>query len=224
MPKLSSAASLATALAAAVLGADGAPALAAPCTSDALSTYLSGGANATCTVLDKTITGVLLTTSNAALFGADNVFIDPVAAANNPGLTFVTTELSPGPGFTVSGTIAFTITAPSSDPMTDASAAVPGGFASTPPPPSSFQVSETLSNGASLSITNFTTPVSTNFAAATSLTATDAVTVTNAFVPNFSNQFSETPAAVPEASSLALLGVALPAFGLARWRKRFKDG
>ena len=65
------------------------PALAAACTTAPLSTYLSGGRNATCTVLDKTFSDFIyastpLNTPTAAL-----VNVIPVTSpTNEPGLTF----------------------------------------------------------------------------------------------------------------------------------------
>src|SRR5271166_1355615 len=138
-------------------------ALAAPCTSNALSTYLSGGANATCTVLDATISNVTFSSTSPS-FSAFDLPTEPVTATNNPGL-----EFSVGPRTAATSTITFTIATPSSNPMTDASLAISG--TSLLP-----LVSETLSNGGSLSASASSTSDSTTFAATTSLTVTDTIT------------------------------------------------
>jgi hypothetical protein len=181
------------------------------CPSARLSTYLSGGTNATCTVLDKTISGV--TFSNNASQTASDVTVIPQLVTNDPGLGF-------GTSFTVrtvSGSISYTITAPSSDPMTDASLE----FDVTTASAGSADNTETLSNGKTLSGSNTTpNPPDVTFAATTSLTVTDAFSANDATLSQVINQFSETPVPTPEPSSLALLGVGLSAFGWVRRRKR----
>jgi hypothetical protein len=141
-----------------------------------------------------------------------------VTVANDPGLDFHTeaSALGSGPN---TFTITYSITAPASDPMTDASLAISGGVFGSEPT-SSFQVSETLSNGKSLSASNSQLNASTTFAPTTSLTVTDTATVTLANFNDLKNQFSETPVTAPEPSSLALLGVGLSALGFVRRRKR----
>src|SRR4051812_17948768 len=81
---------------------------AAPCTQATLLTYLAGG-NATCTVLDKTISGVTAVGGNPAA-----TLVTPLTTTNDPGLDFEG-------GSAIPTTITFTITAPSNDPITDAS-------------------------------------------------------------------------------------------------------
>jgi hypothetical protein len=204
---------LAMAAAAAISGASFS-ALAGACTTANISTYLSGGVNAGCTVLDKTITGVSVTFNST----------DP----NNPGLNFQFTELfssfAPPP---LTSTISFTVTAPSANPMTDASLAINGALNGSSD--SSVNVSEALSNGKSLSAmvpsttppdTFVTVSSSTTFALTKSLTVTDTIPLVNSFLDHLTNQFSETPATVPEPSTLALFGIGLSALGLVRRRKR----
>jgi len=198
-------------------------ALAAPCPSFAqMSTYLSGGANATCTVLDKTISGMSLTNVAPTNFTSTTQFVEPVTVTNDPGISFPSVGSAVGTGPNTF-TITYTITAPSSDPMTDASLAINGTTfpaSGSSFPAGSFQVSETLSNGKSLSASDSSLTDSTTFAPTTSLTVTDSGTVTLAILFAVTNQFSETPTTVPEPSSLVLLGVGLSALGVVRRRKR----
>ena len=137
----------AAAFAGACLSAHAAPCPSAP--SAVLSTYLSGGANATCTVLDKTISGMSITNVTPTNFIEPMFFpgVSPVTVSNNPGLSFQSMGSAIGTGPNTF-TITYTITAPASDPMTDASLAINGTLFATSP--AAFQVSETLSNGASL--------------------------------------------------------------------------
>jgi hypothetical protein len=184
-------------------------ALAKACPASAtLSSYLSGGANATCTVLDKTISAMKFTATSS--LPADFLTVIAVAITNDPGLEF---EL--GAIDTTPSTISYTVTAPSSDPMTDASLALAAE------PFGAGGATETLSNNKTLSASGSSLSDSTTFTAITSLDVTDATFLVGGFTPTtLTNQFSETPVSTPEPSSLALLGVGLSAFGLARRRKR----
>jgi len=119
---------------------------AAPCTMANLASYISG-ANATCTVLDKTISGV----SASAPFVESLATVVPVTVANDPGLEFMLTGFSTAGGVE-SATITFTIAAPASAPMTDASNAVTGSATGG----GAFGASEVLSNGITLAASNLT--------------------------------------------------------------------
>jgi hypothetical protein len=172
-----------------------------------LTDYLAGGANATCTVLDKTISGMV---SNVPA-----VQVVPVEVAGNPGLEFDFGDDSLGGGTT----IAFTITAPASNPISDASLVITGFVNEFE---ADFSDAVTLSNGSSLLATSMQQTTSTTFGTAvTSLTATNSLSVFGfAGLDSVTLQFSESPAAVPEPSSLALLGVGLSALQVVRRRKR----
>src|SRR5437764_7944798 len=86
----------------------GASVLAAPCPFADVLTYRGFGPGFSCTVNDKTISGITTT----GLSGP-NILLGPVTAAGSPGLTLV--SLLAGP--TISGTLSYTITTPSTDPM-----------------------------------------------------------------------------------------------------------
>jgi hypothetical protein len=184
-------------------------ALAAPCTTALLTTYLSGGSNATCTVLDKTISGMSFSDFNNLPPTALTLTVTPVLVTNDPGLRFSMTagDASTGPS------ISYTISAPSSDQITGASLSLTftgdGNFA---------RVTETLSNGQSLSVSTSAPTASLTFAALTSLTVTDAIDASLDLTVE--NRFSETPVSTPEPSSLALLGIGLPALALVRRRRK----
>jgi PEP-CTERM motif len=199
-------------VAAAALSAASVPAAAGPCTTAALDTYISGP-NTGCMVLDKTITGMSL---SSFVLSASSVTVQPIATANDLGLMFILSDF--GTDNIRIATISFTITAPSSDSITGASLAVAGTLFN--PLVSFFQNSETLSNGASLAASNSQLTDSASFPAAMSLTVTNALTVALAAnFTQFTNQFSETPLAAPEPSALALLGIGLSALYLVRRRK-----
>jgi hypothetical protein len=189
-----------------------------PCTAANWTTYRAGGSNATCTVADKTISGVSVTQTSPLPLQPSDITVNPVAVANDPGLTF--------DFFTVGTngvTIKFTIAAPPSDPMTDASLVATGHTFSGP---LSFGVAETLSNTKSLSASQSQLSAMTTFAAVTSLMVTDTLSsATLTEVSSVTNQFSETPVTVPvqkpsPLASLALLGVGISALGFARRQKR----
>jgi len=106
-----------------------------------LSTYFPGKANDGCTVLDKTISAV----SANINVDAASTGVQPQTVVNDPGLLF-----GPSGGVNVPSAITFTITAPSTDPMTDASLSL--DFLSG----LSVQATEMLSNGKSLSASDST--------------------------------------------------------------------
>ena len=184
------------------------------CTTASWTTYQSGGMNATCTVADKTISSVSVTGVQIS----SDLTVQPVAVVNDPGLTFKFDTVG-----TNGVTIKFTIAAPPSDPMTDASLVTTGHTFNGP---LSFEVAETLSNTKSLSASQSQLSAMTTFAAVTSLMVTDTLSsATFTEVSSVTNQFSETPVTVPvpkpsPLASLALLGVGISALGFARRQKR----
>ncbi len=157
----------AAAFSGASFSADAGPAVNACPASAHLSTYLSGGANATCTVLDKTISGMTFSANPSAYLPASGVTVNPVTVVNDPGLAFKTNQ---GSGTSQSTTITFTITAPANSPMTDASVAIGGRIFLAG---GAFSVSEMLSNNGSLSASNGSPSGSTTFSPVTSLTVTE---------------------------------------------------
>jgi hypothetical protein len=179
-----------------------------------LSTYLSGGANATCTVLDKTISGMTFTSSPGGFLPASSVTVEPILTTNNPGLSFQSLGSAIGFGPNTL-TITYTIHAPSNHPINDASLAISG--TTFPTLGGSFQVSELLSNGKSLLASNSELTDSITFAPTTSLTVTNNETLTLGILDSATNQFSE--ATIPEPSTWILLGVGLSALGLVPRRK-----
>jgi hypothetical protein len=159
----------------------------------------------------------------SSAFLASQVTVQPVKVANDPGLNFALSNFA-----TVGSQQAFityTIAAPPSSPMTDASVELMG----TTSPGGGFAVTEGLrSNGvdfAALTPSNSSLTGSTTFAPKTSISVDDLLFITNSQLSDIKNQFSETPVTVPvpkpsPLASLALLGVGLSALELVRRRKR----
>jgi hypothetical protein len=207
----------------AALSALSSTAFAVPCGTTVLSNWLGTGFS--CTVGDKTFSNFLYNPDGFNV-PASSVGVTPVGdGTNSPGLLF-------NGGWQNTGTtaldaiIGFTVTAPATTPITDASLTVSGIL-----PVTTFRDVETLSNGIVLTASNANPgPITASFAPVTTLTQTEDLTVfpgaTGAIVgvSLITKNFSETttPPPVPEPGSLVLLGSMLVGFGWIGYRGRTK--
>jgi hypothetical protein len=186
-----------------------------------LSTYLTGGFS--CTLEDKTLSGFTYTQTSGAPSPTVVTIAPETGVLHSPALVFNFTGVLTVPtGSTVTIPFGFDLTAPASDPVTDAALTVAGTVTGA----GSITDDETLNEGAvsalraCIGVAGCASTASASFGAVTNVTVLDsAILVGAASDPIITKVFSETPSVViPEPATLALLGALLGTLGLARWR------